>query len=360
MRAAVLSSLEDLQVRDDVKPASLGPYDVLVTMKAAGVCRTDLSAFTGSWPSQLPLVLGHEGAGKVAAVGDHVTFVRAGQRVILATLKGCGSCYHCLRGQSTLCTVNDVLAGGSTPRFLTDGAPTFGMAGMGTWSEQLVVSENNVVPFPDDVPYDIASLIGCAVHTGVGAVTNTVKVEPGASVVVIGGGGIGASTIQAARLVGAGLIVAIEPVAAKHASLKSFGATHVATPDELDDIKNELTFGRGFDYAFEAVGRPEAIRAAWDATRKGGSVVLSGIGGHGARVPFNAHELTMDAKRLIGSVGGMVDAGRDFPQYLELWKLGKLDLEGLITERISLADAPSAMLALNKGSDALRQVIIFD
>lgn len=360
MRAAVLTSLEQLEIRDDVSTAPLEAHDVRVKMHAAGVCRTDLSAYNGTWPTQVPVVLGHEGAGEVVEVGSAVTDIAVGQRVILANLNGCGKCFFCLKSQPFLCSLNDTLEGGDSPKFRVGDQPSFGMVGLGTWSDELVVPDRNVVAFPDEIPYEIASLVGCAVMTGVGAALNTTRIEPGSAAVVVGGGGIGAAIIQGAQLAGAGIILAVDPATSKHEMLKNFGATHATTPDELPKAVEELTGGHGFDYSFEAVGIPETVRAAWDATRRGGTVSLSGIGSPSTPIEFNAYELTMDAKTLVGSVGGSVHSARDFPRYLELWSLGKLDLEGLITERISLDDAGAAMDALSSGADVSRQVIIFD
>jgi S-(hydroxymethyl)glutathione dehydrogenase/alcohol dehydrogenase len=222
------------------------------------------------------------------------------------------------------------------------------------------VPGRNVVPVDRSVPFEIASLVGCAVMTGVGMAITTAAVEPGQTVVVIGGGGIGSAAVQGARLPGATVILAVDPAAGKHEQLVSFGATHTATPDELEQAVRELTGGHGFDHALEAVGRPETIRAAWDATRRGGKTVLAGIGSPTTTIPFNAYELVLDATQLIGSVGGSVHSARDFPRYLDLWRAGKLDLEGLITERIDLSGAPGAMEALNSGADISRQVIVLD
>jgi S-(hydroxymethyl)glutathione dehydrogenase/alcohol dehydrogenase len=303
MRAVVLGRDRQVEIRDDVTTAPLRPDDVRVRMRASGVCRTDLSAVTGAWPTKRPCVLGHEGAGEVVEVGSAVEHVRAGQRVIPVGLAPCDRCYFCVNGQPFLCERGEH-DGQARVNFAVGGDPAHGMVGLGTWAEELVVPERMAIPFDDAIPYDVASLVGCAVMTGVGAVLNTAQVRAGDSVAVIGGGGIGSAVIQGARLAGAGLILAVDPAVAKHDSLRRFGATHTAAPDELDAAVRELTDGRGFDHAFENVGRPETIRSAWRAARRGGKVIVTGLGGREAAVPFDAHELAFDGKTLIGNAAG--------------------------------------------------------
>ncbi|GAA4672488.1 zinc-binding dehydrogenase [Frondihabitans cladoniiphilus] len=360
MRAVVTETLGRVDVRDDVEPIEVGPDQVKVRMRASGVCRTDLSATNGVWPTRLPVVLGHEGAGELVEVGEQVKGMAVGDRVILANLRGCGHCFFCVRGQNFLCGHEDQ-KGAATHNFLVGGVPSFGMVSLGAWAEEVVLPATNVVPFVgDDVPWEIASLVNCAVMTGVGAVISSAKLEPGSTAVIIGAGGVGAAAIQGARLAGASTIVVVDPIESKFEKMRSFGATHAVTPDGLDALKEKLTHGRGFDYAFEFVGRDNTIRAAWDATRIGGSVILSGIGSPEKPSPLSLYEMTMDGKTVKGSVGGSVVPLRDYPIYLDLWRTGQLDLEGLVTEKITLDDAPSALDALDSGRDVLRQVILFD
>ncbi|MBS1676367.1 MAG: alcohol dehydrogenase catalytic domain-containing protein [Actinobacteria bacterium] len=360
MKAIVVEELGRSELRDDVQPVAVGPDEVRVRMRASGICRTDLSAAKGIWPTRLPVILGHEGAGEVLEVGADVDTVAAGDRVILANLRGCGKCYFCLRGERYLCGHEDQ-KGAAEHNFLLAGEPAFGMVGLGAWAEEVVLPEISVVPFVgDDVPFEIASLINCAVMTGVGAVIRTAEVEPGSSVVIVGVGGVGAAAVQGARLAGASTIVVVDPIESKFERMRQFGATHTVTPDGLAAAKEEATGGIGFDYAFENVGRTDTLRAAWDATRLGGMVVLSGIGSETTETGLSLYEATMEAKRLVGSVGGSVNPLIDYQMYLDLWRTGQLDLEGLITSKIDLADAPEAMDALDGGADISRQVIIFD
>ena len=359
MKAIVVEELGHAHARDDVEPVPVGPQQVRIKMRASGICRTDLSASNGVWPTRLPVILGHEGAGEIVEVGSDVTEVVEGDRIILANLTGCGRCYFCLRGQRYLCGHEDQ-KGAAEHNFLLAGEPAFGMVGLGAWAEEVVLPSINVVPFKgDDVPFPIASLVNCAVMTGVGAVINTAQVEPGATVVVVGAGGVGAAVVQGARLAGAGEIVVVDPVETKFPRLRGFGATHTITPEALPDTVRDVTGGIGFDYAFENVGRRESLRSAWDATRIGGTVALSGIGSETTDSGLNLYEIVMEGKRLLGSVGGSVSPLRDYQIYLDLWRSGQLDLEGLITSEITLEDAPDAMAALDSGADISRQVIVF-
>lgn len=359
MRAAVLHSVEDgkLVVQDDVAVIGPGPGQVRVAIKAAGVCHSDLSARDGGLPSQYPAILGHEAAGDVVAVGDGVSGIAEGDRVIIAWLPPCGACPSCLRGQPALCLTH-LIGAYQNPSFRVGGTPAWGMSGIGSFAEEIVVPRPGVVKIAPDVPHEIAALVGCGVMTGVGSVINTAKVAPGATVTVIGCGGVGISAIQGARLSGAAAILAVDTVEAKHETAKRFGATHAVHPDDLTDASNELTGGEGFDYAFEAVGSPGTIKMAWSAARRGGTVVVVGAGRADQKVDFTPFELFFDGKSLLGSVYGSADVRRDFPRLIALWRAGRLDLAGMITQRLRLDAADEALTALGRG-DIIRQVIEF-
>jgi len=357
MRAFVTESINEYSIRDDVEIVGPGPNEVRVGIKAAGVCRTDLSAVNGKWPTKLPCVNGHEGAGVILEVGTHVTGLSVGQHVIVGS-PWCGRCYQCTHGSPWFCVLKDL--GGANAKFrLADGTPVQSMVGKGTWTEETVVTATGVTVIPDSIPFDVASVMGCAVMTGTGQVINVAKPEPGATAIFVGGGGIGACAIMGAKLAGCGLIVAVEPAAPKHEALKHFGANHVITPEEVPDAIRELTDGRGFDYAFENVGRAETIRAAWDATRMGGTVVVTGLGGTAGKIEFDLHELAVQGKRLLGNNAGGVVSERDFPRYCALYELGKLDLDALITKRMKIDDLPDALHALDHDPTVQRQVIQF-
>ena len=358
MRAAVLHSIEDekFDLRDDVEAVGPGPGQVRIRVRAAGVCHSDLSARNGGLPQPLPAILGHEAAGDVTAVGDGVTGLAAGDRVIANWLPPCGTCPSCLRGQPHLCMTH-VIAAYLEPRFLVGGTPAFGLAGCGAFAEEMVVPAEGAVKVAADVPYELAALVGCGVMTGVGAVINTARVEPGATVAVIGFGGVGVAVIQGARLSGAAVIAGVDPVEAKHAVARGFGATHAVHPDDLAGLSAELTGGEGFDYVFEAVGTPQTIRAAWAAARRGGTVVIVGAGRADQQVEFTPFELLFDGKKMLASLYGSADARRDYARVLGLWRAGRLDLQGMITQRLRLDDIDQALAALGHG-DVVRQVIV--
>jgi S-(hydroxymethyl)glutathione dehydrogenase/alcohol dehydrogenase len=359
MRAAVLHSIEDgkLVVSDDVTVLGPGPGQVRVRIGAAGVCHSDLSARNGGLPQSMPAILGHEAAGDVIAVGDGVADLAEGDRVIISWMPPCGSCPACLRGQPELCLTH-LIGSYREPRFRIGDAPAWGMSGVGSFAEEIVMPRAGVVKIASDVPHEIAALIGCGVMTGVGAVINTAKVAPGATVVVIGCGGVGIAAIQGARLSGAAVIVAVDTVEAKHDLAKRFGATHAVHPDGLAGARAELTGGEGFDYAFEVVGTPGTIKTAWTAARRGGTVVVVGAGRNDQQVEFTPFELFFDGKSLLGSLYGSADVRRDFARLIALWRAGRLDLDGMITQRVTLDQADDALNALGRG-DVIRQVIQF-
>jgi S-(hydroxymethyl)glutathione dehydrogenase/alcohol dehydrogenase len=360
-RAAVLHAVgdEELDLRDDVSAIDPGPGQVKVRIRATGVCHSDLSTMSGVLPTAAPTVMGHEGAGIVADVGEGVTGIAPGDHVVVNWTPDCGECADCLRGQPYLC-MTFLAQSFSEPGFrFGDGTPAFGMAGTGTWAEEVVLPRRGVVKVAEDVPFEYAALLGCGIPTGVGAVFNTARVTPGSTVAVVGAGGVGLSVIQGARIAGASTIVAIDPNEAKHPVAKRFGATHTAAPDDLEETKALLTGGAGFDYAFEVVGRSAAIGTAWNAARRGGDVIVVGAGAADHEWRQNAFALLFDGKSLKPSLYGGCDLKRDIPLFVDLWRAGKLDLDGLISRRIGFGELNDAVRALTDG-DVIRQVVLFD
>jgi S-(hydroxymethyl)glutathione dehydrogenase/alcohol dehydrogenase len=358
MRGAILMGLnQPLELRDDLEIIGPGPGQVHVKVAASGVCHSDLSLQNGTLPHPMPVVPGHEASGVVLGVGEGVTHVSEGDHVIMAFWPPCWNCWYCLHGEPHLCATFTEQAIG-VPRIKTPDTPLFSYAGLGSFAEEAVVLGEAAVPIPKDVPLDIAALIGCGVMTGVGAALNTAKVQPGSSVVVFGCGGVGISVIQGARIAGATDIVAVDVVESKLEEAKKFGATHAVAPGQLNGVNNELTGGRGFDYAFEVVGRPETIRSAWDATRRGGMTVVVGAGAMDAMVPFSAFELFYQERTLQGCWYGSANVRVDFPKLLAFWRNGQLDLEGMITKRIKLDEINEAFDACAKG-EVVRSVIEF-
>ena len=358
MRAAILPGLnEKLEVRDDMSVVGPGPNEVHLRIAASGVCHSDLSAQDGTLPCPLPGVLGHEGAGEVLAVGEGVTDLVPGDHVIVSWTPPCGKCSYCLGGQPNLC-MTYLIEALTAQRFKMGDQPVGAMAGTGTFADEVVLPQVAAIKVPTDVPYDVASLIGCGVMTGVGAALNTAQVKPGSSVVVFGCGGVGVSVIQGARIAGAAEIVAVDLHEHKLESAKGFGATHGVKPDGLAELSGQLTGGQGFDYAFEVIGLPDTIRAAWDATRRGGTTVVVGAGRMEAMVAFNAFELFYSEKKLLGCFYGSADVRTDFHKLLRLWRAGKLDLEGMITRRIDLSEINDAFDSCKSG-DVIRTVVEF-
>jgi S-(hydroxymethyl)glutathione dehydrogenase / alcohol dehydrogenase len=360
MRGAVLTEVgKPLEIRDDLELRAPGPGEVLVALRASGVCHSDLSLQNGTLAAAPPVVLGHEGAGEVVATGAGVTDVAAGDHVILVWIPPCGSCALCLGGQPQLCTVARLArAGQVSPLSGPDGPIALGL-GIGTFGEQTVVPRNAVVPVDADVPFDVAALVGCGVMTGVGAAINTARVTPGSTVAVIGCGGVGINVIQGARLAGAAVIAAVDRMASKLDMAARFGATDLVRDDALGDAVARLTTGgAGFDYVFEVVGRSSTIRAAWDATRRGGTTVVVGAGSRTDMVSFSAGELFSSEKKLLGSLYGSADVRTDFGRLLRLWKAGRLDLTGLVSRRITLDEVNDAFGAMEAG-EVVRSVIEF-
>jgi len=359
VRAAVLheTGQDKLEVLDDIEAVGFGPGKVRLRIRATGLCHSDLSAMGGVLPQPVPFVPGHEGAGEIVEVGDGVTGLSPGDRVLVCWLPACGGCPSCKRGQSQLCLSGFMNAG--TPNFKRagDGADqVFGMAGTGTFAEEVVLPAPCAVPIPDDVPYDIAALIGCGVTTGLGAALNTARVEAGSSVAVIGCGGVGISVVQGARAAGAAHIVAVDPVPSRREAALRFGATEAVAPDGLDDAKNSVTAGEGFDYVFEVVGKSATARRAYETTRRGGTLCVVGAGALDDFLQLSMFELFFDEKRILPSLYGGGDVLRSYERTIALWRAGRIDLAGLITHRVRLGEINDALDQMRTG-EALRTCI---
>ena len=357
MKAAVLNALnEPLEVRNDVELVELGATEVHVKIVSSGVCHSDVSAQNGTIPTMFPAVLGHEGAGIIQEVGDGVRDLKSGDRAIITFVPACNHCNPCLRGQSYLC--DDARPMIMTPHFLIDGKLARGFSGCGTFAEELIVPASAVVKVDDDIPLDIVSLIGCGVTTGVGAAINSARVTPGSSVAVFGCGGVGISAIQGARIAGAAEILAVDMLDAKLDMARQFGATHVCTPDHLQDMNKQITGGEGFDFAIECIGNPVTIRGVYDSVRRGGVATIVGVGRMEEKVEFSAFELFYGNKRLQGSMYGGANVRTFIPQLLRLWKQDKLDLESMVSNRMVLDDVNEAFRAMIDG-EVIRTVLDF-
>ncbi|MEV6166089.1 Zn-dependent alcohol dehydrogenase [Streptomyces sp. NPDC052052] len=356
MRAAVLHEIgqSKLEVLDDIEAVGFGPGKVRIRIRATGLCHSDISAMSGVLPQPAPFIPGHEGAGEVVEVGDGVTGLKAGDRVLVCWLPACGVCPSCRRGQTHLCLAGFMNAG--TPNFRRPGGEVFGFAGTGTFTEEVVLDAGCAVPVPDDVPFEIAALIGCGVTTGLGAAINTAKVEAGSSVAVIGCGGVGISTIQGAKVQGAAQIVAVDPVASRREAALRFGATEAVSPDEFGDAKQRITAGEGFDYVFEVVGKSATARTAYEQTRRGGTLCIVGAGAMDDNFQVNMFELFFDEKRILPSMYGGGDVLRSYERAIALWRAGRIDLASMITHRVPLDGINDALDQMRTG-EALRTCI---
>src|SRR5919109_4551148 len=344
----------------DVDPPKRGEANV--RLAACGVCHSDLSAITGTIALPLPLVLGHEGAGVVEDVGEGVVDFAKGDHVIFSFIYMCGKCRFCVAGRPVLCleqgkALTTPLEG--SPRAHDGkGAPLNIFSGCGAMAEYATVSAENLIKVDPKIPAECAALVGCGVTTGVGAVFNTAKVQPGASVAVFGCGGVGLSVIQGARIAGAERIIAIDTLEAKLAMAKRFGATDVllATDDPVKALK-KLT-GGGPDYAFECVGSGELAASAYRAIRRGGLAVVVGVAKPSDSTSLRTMTLPFEEKTITGSYFGSCVPRVDFPRMLALYLKGELKLEELITRRYPIAEAPQAFADLQAGKNA-RGVIVF-
>jgi S-(hydroxymethyl)glutathione dehydrogenase/alcohol dehydrogenase len=356
MRAAVLHRIGDqtLEVVDDAELEGVGPGMVRVAIRATGICHSDLSAMTGIFPIDTPCVLGHEGVGEVVEIGPGVSGVAVGDHVIATGVTQCGACPFCLSGQGHLC-INSTFA---RPSLRIGGRPAFALAGIGSFSEEALLTEEAAVKIPSDIPWDVASLVGCGVTTGVGAVVNAAQVAPGSSVIVFGCGGVGTAIIQAARMAGAADIVAVDLVPEKRESALRFGATRAVAPDDVTRVKAESTgHSDGFDYGFEAVGLPATIRATYDAVRRGGTAVIVGVGRPDQSIELNAYEISFGDKTLRGTWFGSGDPRVEFLRVLRLWRAGRLDLDSMITRRGRLEEINSEFDHLHAGT-GIRTVLM--
>ncbi|CAM5587201.1 zinc-binding dehydrogenase [Streptomyces abikoensis] len=359
VRAAVLPAVgAPLQIAEIVLPAP-GPGQVRIRLAAAGVCHSDLSLSNGTLRQPVPAVLGHEGAGRVTAVGEGVTHVAPGDLVVLNWAPSCGGCHFCGIGEPWLCAGSAAAAAVPYATLAADGRSLYPGLGTAVFAEETVVRADAAIPLPLGIPPVEAALLGCAVLTGYGAVHHSAKVRPGESVAVYGVGGVGLATLQSARIAGAGTIVAVDVSPAKEGLARAAGATHfvVAGADTAKAVRR-LTGGWGADVAIECAGRADAIRTAWSSTRKGGRTTVVGIGGMDQQVTFSALELFHFGRTLSGCVYGNSDPAKDLPVIAGHVRAGRFDLSALVTARIGLdgiAGAFEAMLAGRGG----RSLVVF-
>jgi len=340
--------------------------EVRIKLAASGVCHSDYHVMTGDTKQPNPVILGHEGAGIVEAIGEGVTRVKVGDHVVLSWTPDCGECFYCLRGQPYLCTTftDPLWAGtqldGTCRTHRANGEDVYLYCGLGTFSEYTVVPQQACIPIRKDVPLAVAALVGCAVATGVGAALYTSPVHAGEAVAIFGCGGIGLNIVQGAALSGAYPIIAVDTNAAKMELARQFGATHtlISDGDTIASIR-ALTDGRGCDHVFEAVGLPAVQELALEAARPGGSLILVGLAPMGTGTNLPGAILTRQEKTVKGSYYGSVQSRRDFPRLLDMYKTRQLKLDELVTHQIPLEDINAAFDTMLKGEVA-RSVIIYD
>ena len=364
MRAVVFTD-PDLPVELlDVDLAAPGPTEVLVDVVAAGVCHSDLHVRQGDWALPVPLVMGHEGSGIIREIGADVTGLAVGDHVVLSWIAPCGTCRQCLAGRPARCEIAaDVVAPGGvlndgTSRLSMAGRPLHHYLGVSSFAEQAVVPAAGAIKVRPDAPLDLLCLVGCAVATGVGAVRNTAAVPPGATVAVIGCGGVGLSVVQGARLAGAQRIVAIDVNADKLDLASALGATDtlVAGPGGVAAAMEELIPG-GVDFCFDAIGRTSTTEQAIALLGIGGAAVLVGIPRAGARAAFEPQLLVDRDQRILGSNYGGTRPAVDIPAIVDAVMSGDILLEPMVSARRPLHEADAALRDLAGGA-ALRQLLV--
>lgn len=357
--AVVLRSADAPMAVERITLRDVGPADVRVRIDVTGVCHSDLSLARGVLAQPMPAVLGHEACGTVVEAGAEVTGVAEGDRVILLWITACGTCVHCVRGEKHLCVTGSSRA---NQPYAVDahGEPVYAGLTVGAFAEQTVLPAAAVVKVPDDIDSHVAALLGCAVTTGVGAVTKTARVAPGSSVLVLGLGGVGLAAVQGAKLAGAATIIAADRNPDKAELAKRLGADEFVLAGEdaaaTKKAVRALTGKQGVDYAFDCVGSSRTIRDAWGMTRRGGTACVVGIGGKDDAVSFSALELFHFARTLVGCVAGSLDATADFPEYFDHVRSGALNLTPLVTGHGKLGDVEDALREMAQGR-GIRTVI---
>jgi S-(hydroxymethyl)glutathione dehydrogenase/alcohol dehydrogenase len=361
MRAAVLRAPHTPVDIADVELEKPGPGEVRVDLVAAGVCRSDLHRLTGhTVVNKLPFVLGHEGAGLVESVGEGVTSVVPGDHVVFSLTAQCGRCRNCTAGRPNLCEWHKLGTGllpDGTHRFSEDGVPVF--ADLATFADQTVVAESYLVKIREDVPLNMACLVGCGVMTGVGAVVNRAKVEPGSTAVIVGCGGVGLNVVQGCSLASASKIIAVDTSDNKLELAESLGATHFVNSSKQDALEeiNRIT-GGGADYAFEVVGIPATLNLAFAAIRPGGTCVMVGLPATGADLTIPGRDLFFD-RTVMGTFYGAARPRQDFGWILDMYMDGRLKLDELATKVRPLEELNEAFTDMEAGREA-RTVLVFD
>lgn len=358
MRAAVCHRFGSPLSVEEVHLGEPAAGEVTVRVRACGVCHSDITFMDGLWGGELPAVYGHEVAGTVTSTGEGVDGLRAGDHVVVTLVRECGECFFCRRGEPTQCE----------GRFAIDERPVLTRDGgvrlkqglrVGGFAECVTVHASQVIPIPASIPLESACLLSCAVATGVGAVRNTAAVMPGVSVVIVGAGGVGINSVQAARIAGATPVIAIDVSDARLSAARDAGATHAVNPTSDDAISavKTMTGGRGADYTFITSGSPAAMALGLQLPRRGGTVVIVGMTGNGETVAIDPGDVADKALRILGCKLGAIRPHADIPALVELYSAGKLRLDELVTSKHSLDDINQGIASARSGM-GVRSVIV--
>lgn len=360
-KAAILEQVGGLTI-GEVELADPGPHEVLIDTKACGLCHSDLHFIEGAYPHPLPAIPGHEAAGVVRAVGSEVKTVKPGDHVVSCLSAFCGHCEFCVTGRMALCLGADTRrAPNATPRIMrADGsAPVAQMLNLSAFCEQMLIHEHACVAIDKNMPLDRAAVIGCAVTTGAGTIFNACKVVPGETVAVVGCGGVGLAAINAAKIAGAGKVIAIDPILEKRELAQVLGATHTVDAMAADAVEQVMAIsGGGVHHAIEAVGRQASADLAVKILRRGGTATILGMMPLDCKVGLGALDL-LGGKKLQGAIMGMNHFPVDLPRLVDFYMRGLLDLDTIIAERIPLEKINEGFEKM-KGGHSARSVVVFD
>jgi S-(hydroxymethyl)glutathione dehydrogenase/alcohol dehydrogenase len=360
MRAAVLHAARQPMTIENVVIEKPGRREVLIRTAAAGLCHSDLHFIEGSYPTPVPVVLGHESAGIVEAVGEDVRYVKPGDHVITCLSVFCGHCEFCLSGRPSICQDTEVkMPPGVAKRLRWNGGHLNQFLNLSSFAEQMVVHEHALVKVREDMPLDLAALIGCSVVTGYGAVVHTARVEPGSTVAVFGAGGIGLSAINAASLAGAARVIAVDRDPFKFELARRFGATDVVDASAGDPVQQiqQLT-GGGVQYAFECIGLKQTAEQSFACLRAGGTATIIGMIPFGTKIELHGFDFLRE-RRIQGSMMGSNRFRTDMPRLIEFYMQGRLMLDEMVSARIPLEGINEGFEALKRGGVA-RSVVVFD
>ncbi|WP_379551690.1 Zn-dependent alcohol dehydrogenase [Qipengyuania sp. DGS5-3] len=360
-KAAILEQPGNGLVIGEVELADPAPHEVLIDTKACGLCHSDLHFIDGAYPHALPAVPGHEAAGVVRAVGSEVRSVAVGDHVVSCLSAFCGQCEFCVTGRMALCLGANTRRGkGDAARITRNGGELVNqMLNLSAFSEQMLIHENACVSIDKDMPLDRAAVIGCAVTTGAGTIFNAANITPGETVVVVGCGGVGLAAINAAKIAGAGMVIAADPLEEKRALAKVLGATHTIDALAEDAAKQIIKMtGGGVHYAIEAVGRQASADLAVASLRRGGTAIILGMMPLDCKVGLGAMDL-LSGKKLQGAIMGENQFPVDLPRLVDFYMRGLLDLDTIIAERIGLEEINAGFDKMREGHSA-RSVVVFE